>query len=369
LESKTNRRKRVFLSDIHMGAGRSPGAGKWSYDWLGFAQADHLARFLQDLKGDASVAEVILLGDILDDWVCPVDEVPPTFEEIVGAAHNATLVRALCELAAAPEVSVVYLPGNHDMGVTEKFVARTFPGMKFGGSGWNNSAFRSGRLLAEHGNAHTMFNAPDPLNDPRRRLPLGYFITRVVTTMMHRTGDSSRDLVSWTDDLLELVGPQRVAASVFEALLEEADLEDDEPIRMLRKSGREYAVVARDVKARYADLYQRWETQVGPGLAFKSLLCEIGCLDDTADRLCKKGDTNVVVFGHSHEWKLDKDSWFVADRIYANCGSWCDPDRPGTYVETEQLAPNHARKRERVVRVCAWQDGERTTLAEESVPV
>jgi len=67
------------------------------------------------------------------------------------------------------------------------------------------------------------------------------------------------------------------------------------------------------------------------------LIGEIGYLDDAADRLCKKNDTNIVIFGHSHDWVLDKDSWFVDDRIYANCGTWCDSDqnKPWTFAEVE----------------------------------
>jgi len=81
------------------------------------------------------------------------------------------------------------------------------------------------------------------------------------------------------------------------------------------------------------------------------VMAEIGYLDDAADRLCKKNDTNIVIFGHSHDWVLDKDSWFVADRIYANCGTWCDsPGKPWTYVEIE----TRRESKERAVRVQSW---------------
>jgi len=46
-----------------------------------------------------------------------------------------------------------------------------------------------------------------------------------------------------------------------------------------------------------------------------------------------------------------KDAWFVSDRIYANCGTWCDsPGKPWTYVEVE----TRREKKERVVRVLSW---------------
>jgi len=136
--------------------------------------------------------------------------------------------------------------------------------------------------------------------------------------------------------VLEAVGPDKFAPAVFEAILEEARLPLDTPIVMPKRDGKTEPVDARQISARYQNLYSQWKERVGVGLAFKSILAEIGYLDDAADRLCKKNDTNIVVFGHSHDWDLDKDSWFVEDRIYANCGSWCDSP-PYTYVEIETL--------------------------------
>jgi len=142
-----------------------------------------------------------------------------------------------------------------------------------------------------------------------------------------------------------------MASSVFEAVLEEAHLSPDTEIVMPRRDNKATTITAKEVSQKYENLYDQWKERVGAGLAFKSVLAEIDYLDDAADRLCKKNDTNIVVFGHSHKWELDKDDWFVQDRIYANCGTWCDsPNKKWTYVEVETNRPRNTRW----VRVHEW---------------
>ena len=35
-----------------------------------------------------------------------------------------------------------------------------------------------------------------------------------------------------------------------------------------------------------------------------------------------KKDFKIVIFGHTHKARIDKDSFLVADRIYGNTGCW-----------------------------------------------
>jgi UDP-2,3-diacylglucosamine pyrophosphatase LpxH len=358
------RAKRIYISDVHMGAGRKPKSkNSYPYDWLGSMEAKRFADFLDHLANSEDVQEVILLGDIMDNWVCPVDEVPPTFDEIVKASHNRGIVRNLRTLAKHKEIRLVYMPGNHDMAVTREFIEKAFPGVAFGGSAANESVYRTSRLLAEHGSAHAMFNAPDPINNSRSRLPLGYFISRCDATKASKTGRSHRHYWTYIDDFLELLGPEKIPESVFEAVLEEAGLPDDAEIKMYPVAGKAKSINAREVKAKYADLYEQWKTHHGPGMAFKAVMAEIGYLGDLADNISKKGDTNIVIFGHSHDSELDKDSWFVEDRIYANCGTWCEDKKAPTFVETEK----DEEQRKHYVRLMAWEDCKQKELGKEWV--
>ena len=357
-------KKRIYVSDIHMGAGRSLHSAN-VYDWLDEAGANNFAEFFSYLGKQNDVGEIILLGDTMDNWVCPVDEAPPTFDEILGASHNKKIVNNL--LALSKNKRVVYMPGNHDMQATSEIIGKYFPNVIYGGSAANKSRYRSSRLLAEHGSAYAMFNAPDPINSPGDRLPLGYFISRVAATKAARTGHADRHYWTFADDLLELLGPQKLPQSVFEALLEEAGLQGDTEIIMGTKDGSadgsRIVIKASTVKEKYANLYEQWESHYGKGMAFKSIMAEIGYLGDLADYLSKKHDTNIIIFGHSHDYDLDKDSWFVKDRIYANCGAWCDDKKRCSFVETQKDND----KRVHYIRLKKWRNGKAIQIREKNV--
>jgi UDP-2,3-diacylglucosamine pyrophosphatase LpxH len=357
-------KKRIYVSDVHMGAEKNPDC-EHDYNWLGQAEADNFAGFLDYLNTQDDVEEIILLGDTMDNWVCPIDQVPPTFDDILNASRNQNIVQNLKNLSINKKA--VYMPGNHDMQVTKEVLQKYFPQIIYGGSALNKSSYRTSRLLAEHGSAYAMFNAPDPINDQRSRLPLGYFISRIAATKAARTGDAKRHFWIYIDDLLELLGPQKLPQSVFEAVMEEANIREDAKIIIGTEDrtpkGTPITITAKVVKEKYANLYEQWESHYGKGMAFKSVMAEIGYLGDLADHLSKKGDTNIIIFGHSHDSELDKDSWFVDDRIYANCGAWCDEGKSCSFVETQK--DNGGGKY--YVRLMKWEQGKAIKVKEESV--
>lgn len=351
------RNKIVFISDVHIGAGKK-GSYKYDYDWLDNTETNTFAGFLLNLNNREDVREVILLGDIADNWVCPIDMVPPTFKEIFDAGKNRNVTDNLKKLAKNPKIKIIYMPGNHDMGITKDFVENYFKGMVFGGSAERNSKYGDGRLHAEHGSAYTMFNAPDPINDPRKRLPLGYFISRAVATKAAKTGSKDRHYWTYFDDLLEAVGPQSISESVFESILEESGIPENKDIVMPLIGASSSKVKASSIKERYKDLYDQRVKILGPGKAFLSVVGEFH-LGKIADNLASKGNVRIVIFGHNHNSLLDKDEWFVKDRIYANCGAWCIEGKAPTYVETEKMKDKH------FVRLMKWEKNKEVKVKEE----
>ena len=345
----SEKNKRIFISDVHISDIPQIAPGKYDYTWLQEKDAEAFVNFLKYLNARQDIEEVIFIGDLFDNWVVPVNMEPPTIDEIITKrkAKKDPVIQALVSLCKNSNIRVVCMPGNHDMELTREVVEKHFNKMVFGGTdAWNagSSVYRSSRLRAEHGSAHAMFNAPDPFNNPGARLPLGYYISRVVATKTHNTGHGNRYWWTYVDDMLEMVGPERFASCVFEAVLEEARLSLDTEISMPKLNNKSVKINAREISDKYANLYDQWKERAGAGIAFKAILAEIGYLDDAADRLCKKNDTNTVVFGHSHDWVLDKDTWFVENRVYANCGTWCDsPKKPWTYVEIETLRDDKKR--------------------------
>jgi len=349
---KNFEKRRVYVSDIHLStpSKNPPSTVLHDYGWLSKEERDSFVDFLQYLLEDDGVGEVILLGDTFDDWIFPIDVVPASIVEILTAPENQTFVNKLRLLSEKKRV--VFMPGNHDMSATRDMLIqdRFFPKMVFGGSAFNNSVFRSSRLLAEHGSAHALFCAPDPVNNPGSQLPLGYFITRLDTTKMARTRSRKKHFFTMIDDLVETLGPQTLPQSIFECLIEWAGITEDTPILMPPRGDLSISITAGEVKKKYADLYEQWKHTKGPGMAFKAIMAEIGYLGDLADNLCKRGDTNIVIFGHSHDSELDKDSWFVDDRIYANCGAWCDEKKKKSFVESQK----ENTERKHYIRLKQW---------------
>jgi UDP-2,3-diacylglucosamine pyrophosphatase LpxH len=347
--------KRIFVSDVHMGAGRSfrDGYKGCVYDWLNKDEAVAFADFLGYVNRNPEIEEIILLGDIMDDWVCPVDAQTPTLQEIIIADINREIVRGLKILSANKKT--IYIPGNHDMSVTRNFIETNFPGMFY-----LNKYFQDG-IYAAHGSEYGLFCAPDPMNDPSEHLPIGYYISRVAATTAAKTGRES-NFRDYLRALIEEIGKsQTVVDAVFEAVADEAHLNDDTPI-LIGPS----LVDVKAVKERYADLFAQWEASGNMVNAREALIAEINGLSSVPFTLSTQKEYDIVIFGHTHEAFLGKLPLYNAAEetyVYANTGTWCDHDgkgRPFTFIETEKNEPEG----KHYVRLKTW-DLERKQPADE----
>jgi UDP-2,3-diacylglucosamine pyrophosphatase LpxH len=171
--------KLVFISDLHLNA--DPDAS-WMLDHI-----DDLAAFLNLLRMRGDVSELVILGDMLDDWVRPTEDVPYDFEEILSASHNEPVVNALQEICGDGIIKVTYVTGNHDLLSFEpenkEIINRYFPNMIVTSNDPGLGAFQMDEVLwAEHGHRYTLFNAPDIWSHSGSHLPLGYFISRLVAS-------------------------------------------------------------------------------------------------------------------------------------------------------------------------------------------
>ena len=151
--------KIIILSDIHIGD-NSPTC--W---YQKSVHEQYLLTILKWIVENAeNVSELVLAGDVVDTWTYPFNVQPPSFATIASKNPNVFglqgwLARALDALGGA----VTYIPGNHDMSVTEADVASVkSPGghyLRF--SQRNYSPAGDSPILMTHGNDFTMFNAPD----------------------------------------------------------------------------------------------------------------------------------------------------------------------------------------------------------------
>lgn len=328
--------RRFYISDIHMNTENSLAgtSGGHPWGWLKQDRITQLAAFLDYAKGISDLTEIVILGDLADNWVCPIDILPGTMQQVLNAAPNQPIVSRLKKLSQTGKIRVTYLPGNHDMTMPGSLIHDIFPGMVYGGDSLSNSRFSNGRLSAEHGSAYALFNAPDRANNPGTGIPLGYFISRVVATKARDSGNGDIPVLRHIDDLLEMIGPNTLAESVLSTVMEEAGVTDKDTIFLQNETGKQSTITLGEVKVKFRNLFTQVQERVGLGMAIKYVLAEIGYLDDIADRICKASGINTVVLGHSHDWELDKDKWFVKNRVYANCGTWCEATKPCTWVES-----------------------------------
>lgn len=309
------KKKTIFISDCHMGAGK-----KW--DWFSDEEGYKLIEFFEYItkraltKGD--VKEVVLLGDIFDLWVCPHNVVPHTFLNI--CEYHKEVFDAIKEMAS--KIKVIYINGNHDYQVTSEDIKIAFDGKvkHFG------QRYQRGNILAIHGHQYALFNKPDPKNGgPILQIPLGYYITRLHTTLGKSRQARANLIAQVIDESLQVLGPEKLPESVLDVLRDSViQTTGSYPVQFLMGKicrSQSYA----EVKNRYRDLFDDWIDAVGLWKSIQMLMCEMDRLGSTADQLCKDG-IEIVVMGHSHGTKMDKDHPIGRNRIYANCGFWCGMD-------------------------------------------
>ncbi len=312
------KKKTLFVSDIHLGAGK-----KW--DWFDpEIEGPKLIKFFEYVTARQSkrkdIKEIVLLGDVFDLWVCPHDKEPHTFDQIIDT--HADIIGVIKKMSDT--VRTIYVNGNHDYQVTEEDINRAFDGkvMHIG------NRYQRGNILAIHGHEYALFNRPDPKNGgPRLRLPLGYYITRLHTTLGKKRGAKAGLIFQIIDESFQVMGPEKLPESVLDALKDTVEMITDE------NTGEKYNVkdftmghICADqefgvVRDRYGNLYDDWKKSVGFWKSTQMIMCELNHLGGIADQLCRDG-INIVVMGHSHDTKMDKD-WIPKNRIYANCGFWC----------------------------------------------
>jgi UDP-2,3-diacylglucosamine pyrophosphatase LpxH len=299
--------KRLFISDIHLSAKAlydDPDTPTW-YD-----PKEHGHRLLSFLEAGVlaqkdRIKDVILLGDIFNAWVCPAQKPPPKFTQIFFA--NKPVINRLKKIAASG-INLFFVPGNHDFELDRETLEKAIPKIKV------INCYRSGRIYAEHGHRYDIYNKPDFVTDPAFGRPIGYFISRLAASMA-TGGYGIIDLVSYIDDILEAaLSPQNIFSAIIEGLAERANMKETDEIIMPDQK-----------RVSVAELKIRFERLSGVYTLNELIndLYQRRYLNAPADRLCKRHDLNVVIFGHTHNAMLDKDWFSTEDRIYANTGSWC----------------------------------------------
>lgn len=174
----------VVISDLHLGAD------------LAYAECKDnlkpLANFLNKVSASPNVKELIIAGDLLDEWFVPayIDTYHGKDQKDLVqriAISNKNVIAAFNKIIQEGKILVTYVPGNHDLTITPENVEMILPGInqvRDAEQGLGTYSPIGFPLLAvEHSHRYNFFCAPDPFSNqgiaPGNITPPGYFFTRI----------------------------------------------------------------------------------------------------------------------------------------------------------------------------------------------
>lgn len=360
-ELGNNRTITVVISDIHLGDQRSIDRG---YGWF-IKNRDKLVSFLNLVRQRPNVKELVIAGDLLDEWVAPMAEdtfngtTQSGFVDLIVAA-NRPVIDAFNAIIKEGKIKVIYVPGNHDMLVTSADIQRVFPGMAEArdaqGLGTHTPTDRP-ELVIEHGHRYDFFNAPDPISNrsitkTASILPPGFFVTKIASS-----SDLEKGLpLYYRDGLSEQYSSSQPGYYItywaaWQLIMTQKPVKDSWDAKIIKTGidGYSDAYAIYDLIPRhdsdsapldvtlYKDIVNTWwdQRQTANNVPIK-VLAEVaiaaGAINPALDAqsivqyfLNTSSNKRIVVFGHTHDAGLfstlnHKLHWSV----YANSGTWVD---------------------------------------------
>jgi UDP-2,3-diacylglucosamine pyrophosphatase LpxH len=392
VSSAAQRNKLIFISDLHMNVNAN-------YSWL-VDHTDDLAQFLNKVNARNDVAELVILGDLLDDWVSPVKNSPQAFTDILSASNNAGIVSALKAVCSNPSIKVTYVTGNHDMlsfeDQNKAVIAAAFPGLNIISESPGLGVYTKDDVIwAEHGHRYCLFNAPDTWSRTGSHLPMGYFISRLAASKAASTGQ-----VTTTPDLLDMfvkspskrleylnqqnvfqnengetgdIFDDTVIIAVFNAIALWSGNWPWDQFIMNNLDGYNTGPLVEDVAFTYDTIFSDWNTRQNRVSQVEAVWNDLGSLAGAANLIFEMPDSlkdkypfkpRIILFGHTHQAAFQYNSGDV-DTIYANTGTWID-SKPMTWVEIKITSRIDGQK---LYEVSLWFYGENTPRQKGTIAV
>lgn len=348
----------VVISDIHLGAD------------LAYAETNKnlapLERFLEQVRVSPNVKELVIAGDMLDEWFVPatVDTYQGKDQkDFVGriAAANKGVFGGLNRIIQEKNILVTYVQGNHDLTITAENVGSVLPGINQArdeaqGLGTYSPADFP-QLAIEHGHRYNFFCAPDPISNqdiaPGNILPPGYFYTRIGVLSAIQKFPPAHDVMpvvtrnangGESQDLLFLYW------NVWNRALQKYTVENsfDEKIIVTNIDGFKglysindllpYQTTAGgliDVNL-FAGVQDAWNQRqslnhVAVNIPAAQAIANAAKASESDDQARNQyfdnpaSDKRIVIFGHTHDAKIiASDNHTGQKSIYANTGTWID---------------------------------------------
>jgi UDP-2,3-diacylglucosamine pyrophosphatase LpxH len=352
--SSASRNAIVCISDIHMGDQRSVTRG---YGWFS-KNATALESLLDAVLLNGQVRQLVILGDLFDGWVVPYRMLPydsvagienarDYFLSIANAPVNSSIINKLRTIASSSEIQLNYIPGNHDMLLTQEIIKEIIPGVHWMGDSTGLGHYTPfPEIMMEHGHRFDFFNCPQPLVNPGHILPPGYFISRLEAEGVMESGN--RDLKnSWSDNgNVEFLTAWTAAYEYVKIRYSLTVASDSANIRMTGIDHYSTPLSYNGVRSMYAgNIEDVWtSTQIGNGVpvSMPAIMAIVDGSDDLSfaagyeymqSRVPKK--YRIVAFGHTHNPMIKVyPSGKNYTGIYANTGSWVNAELSAKPVRT-----------------------------------
>lgn len=190
--------KTVVISDLHLGVDDSVSEF--------VKNRSLLISFLEQIRKEKRVDEVVVNGDSLDQWFYPgdYDLTADSDAFYMEVAKNNKNVMAAFQALLKDKIRVVYVPGNHDMTLSTATLDRIVPGITQIRDARGLGRYRTGsrgEIVIEHSHRYELFCAPDPFSNKEwvaygePILPPGYFYARLgVTSLIEGFPKTTKEL-------------------------------------------------------------------------------------------------------------------------------------------------------------------------------
>ncbi len=348
----------VIISDLHLGVDDSFSETVKNKALL----VDFLERLVV-----SNIDELVIAGDLLDEWFVPLSYPPITDLEafFTKVADNNASIMAAFEKVIQSGVKVFYVPGNHDLLLEAETLSKLIPGIIQARDVDGLGKYRTGEryeIVIEHGHRYDSFCSPDTLSnkeitgDYPSFLPPGYFFTRIASSFVVEgkptfEGDVSQIKAPSKDNV------DQYGAYVYYRLwlwtVTTFPIKEgfDEKVIFCGVNGYDNSFSLNDLvptvqddgtisAVLYANAQRRWdEVQELNGVAVKNPYPQatVGAVDHTFfDGQAVKQYFNldptvdVVVFGHSHVPLVNRfPEGYNREKVYANSGTWIDENPAG----------------------------------------
>lgn len=353
----TGRDAILCISDIHMGEARGIAQ---NYCWFSENQKA-LTVLLDDVIAGKQVREVLILGDLFDEWTIPYRNLPfdttsgirnsvDYFRSVAAAPVNKPVIDRLRAIAYDGNMKLVYIPGNHDMLLDRQTLEEIIPGVI-----WQADSKGLGRysplpeMVMEHGHRYDFFCCPQPLINPGQILPPGFFVSRLdaqgLKDRIAATLIAKKDAAAGLEFLLAWTLAYEYVVVQYKMTV----YPDSSNILMTGIDGYPGPCSFNGIRDMYnASIEEKWpatQTMNGTPVPIPVAMALLNSMSDlflTAvyEYMSPLAPVKykVVVFGHTHDPVLKVYSNGTEPAgIYANSGSWINQELSSKPVRTYLL--------------------------------